>query len=186
MKNRILKSILALLALIPSVALADITMHIDALNDEFWFSGSATGTLTLEDTYSRVQWSSSSSAEFGDAFVVGLANAFTFETVDMEVDIDIFDSDDTIKVLLSYNNATTAGTLTANSYTVYTYDSAFGGLSTTQEAAFESLIGQTIPLGSYGSGFGGLQVVPEPSEVASALGLGALAAAMILRRRKTA
>ncbi len=104
----------------------------------------------------------------------------------MELDIDIFDSDDTIKVLLSYNNATTSGTLTANSSTVYTYDSAFGGLSTSQEAAFESLIGQTIPIGSYGSGFSGLHVVPEPSEVASALGLGALAAAMILRRRKTA
>ncbi len=173
-----------MLALVPSVAAADILMHIDAVNDQFWFSGSATGTLTYDGSFSRLIWSNSS-GDWGDAFAVGLTNAFTFASQGMEVDIDLFDSDDTIKIQLSYDSATTSGTLTANSSTVFTYTDAFGGLTPSQEAAFESLIGQTIPIGIYGSGFGGLQVVPEPSEVASALGLGALAAVMMLRRRKT-
>lgn len=185
MNNKILKSVIALLSLAPALATADILLHIDTLNDQFWFSGSATGNLYADTDYTRIRWDNSAGG-FGDASAFAINDVFTLNGSEaLSMDIDLFDTDDTIAILLSSGLETASGTLAANASTVYTYASAFGGLNASQEEAFESLIGQTIPL-DQGTGFGGLTVVPEPSEAAAAFGLLALAGALLRRRMKTA
>jgi MYXO-CTERM domain-containing protein len=185
MNNKILKSVMALVSFAPALATADILLHIDTINDEFWFSGSATGTLYDAGIETQIKWINTAEVA-GDAFAFGQSGAFTIGgSQPMTFDMTIFDVDNTLDVTLYDVSSTPSGELVAISSTVFNYTDAFGGLTVSQEEAFESLIGQTIPL-NLGTGFGGLTVVPEPSEVAAAFGLLALTGAFLGRRKMKA
>jgi hypothetical protein len=135
MNNKILKSVMALVSFAPALATADILLHIDTINDEFWFSGSATGTLYDAGIETQIKWINTAEVA-GDAFAFGQSGAFTIGgSQPMTFDMTIFDVDNTLDVTLYDVSSTPSGELVAISSTVFNYTDAFGGLTVSQEEA---------------------------------------------------
>jgi hypothetical protein len=184
------KACLVTLALAcPLAAEAGISLVIDTVNNQFWFTGSDTGTLKSdpsEDVCNNWNYGTltgtDSTAVVTDAITINGSTALDYNCV------TIYNGGGLSFYLLApYGTSTTDEvTLVADSTKIYSYGGNFDtNWSATSKLNFEALIGTSIL--SDNTSFDSITVVaapvPEPSEWAGAAGLGVLALALARKRR---
>ncbi|MEY3000317.1 MAG: hypothetical protein RL648_531 [Verrucomicrobiota bacterium] len=180
----ILFTVLTALCLACSAPLdASIVMKIDTVNDTFYFEGTDSGTpidfgFGSYDLQFKVNLSTHPSESqnitptphqlFSPALSGGNMNMIRNTSGGSYIFIDLYSN-------TNFSTLTGLGSTATASY---------AGLSATNQAIFESLVGQSMGL-TIGSGFSpiAIQAVPEPATLALFAGLATVAACSLRRRR---
>jgi hypothetical protein len=178
----------ALVLACPLAAEAGISMVIDTVNNQFWFTGSDTGILEeyMADVANYwnygTQTGTYSTATITDAFTIGGSTALSYSCIDVNDAGGV-----SLACVASYDTSTTDEvTLVADSTKIYSYGGNFDtNWSATSELNFEALIGTSIlsDIASFDSITVVAAAVPEPAYFAGLAGLGALGAVFLRRRR---
>jgi hypothetical protein len=189
MKKTILAGFVALATLAAlSSAHAQLTLNLDTVTKDFWFTGTATGTADTSNGYGEVRWDAGSvsgtfnNKQFFDSqLVVAPGNGYYYTIVAYANLVSFSGGATTVTLNLdpAYNgiSATFTGTGVKDSY---------AGWNLGNIAALESYIGGSLPLVGGSTGFGPLNVVPEPHEYALMAGLGLIGFAGFRRWRQRA
>jgi len=198
MKNKIVCLFAAALFAVSS-ANAAISLVIDADANQFWFNGSATGTLGTDemngDTFSELYWKDVEGTTSGyEVYAPGLSSAFTLTSSANPQDSYIYvykESSYGLTFSMMWDSELSDGsvTITADNTVKFDYSTTFESWwDSTYESIFEGYVGSTLTL-SNGNDFGNIAVVsssavPEPATYAGLAGLGALGLVLLRRRRK--